>query len=170
MKINSVPSEYVLQDVNYVAASGRSLPAILLYTADDLGYCQFATEVWDHYDGFGNYCTCAIHIEHLVPRDGKPLGTRDETRKVREMGSEVQPTGKPKKPQAPRSLAKLEVSRTKADKNFPDPFRKVSTEHQGLNGKKAALRKPSTSEPLTRYNRPVRTLGGLSLADYLGRR
>ena len=169
MKINSVPSEYVLQDVNYVAASGRNLPAILFYTADDLGYCQFATEVWDHYDGFGYYSTCAIHIEHLVPRDGKPLGTRDETGKVREMGSEVHPTGKPKKPQAPRSLAKLEVSRTKTDKNFPDPVRKVSTEHQGLNGKEKSSWKSSESVDLKKYG-PAREIGGLSLRDYLGSR
>jgi hypothetical protein len=60
------PAEYILQDVNYVNASGRGLPGILLYTADDLGYVEFPTESWGHYDGFGYHCTCAIHIEHLA--------------------------------------------------------------------------------------------------------
>jgi hypothetical protein len=166
------PAEYVLQSVNYVAANGRSLPAILLYAVDDLGYCQFATEAWGHYDGFGYYSTAAIHLEHLRPADGKPLGTRDESRKIREPLFGVQPTGTPKKPQtspvppAPPLQAKPAVSRPKAPKNLRDLVRKVSTEHQGLNGKEKPLWKASDSETLKKYW-PAREIGGLCLRDYL---
>jgi hypothetical protein len=157
------PTEYILQDVNYVAANGRSLPAILLYAVDDLGYCQFPTASWAHYDGFGNYSTAAIHLEHLVPRDGKPLGTRDESHQHRESVSGVQPTGKPRKPQAPA------VAREKAGKNLRDLVREVSTEHQRLNGKEKPPRKTSDSETLKKYG-PAREIGGFSLQDFLGRR
>jgi hypothetical protein len=60
------PSEYVLQDVLYVDASGRSLPGILLYEADDLGYVEFATASWGHYDWFGFYATTAITWSRLM--------------------------------------------------------------------------------------------------------
>src|SRR5262249_29476454 len=149
--------------------SGRGLPGILLYTADDLGYVEFPTETWGHYDGFGYYATCAIHIEHLVPADGKPLGTRDESSKIREPLSGVRPSGKPKRPEAPRSLAKPVISGVKAGKNLRDLVRKVSTEHQGLNGKEKPLWKASDSETLKKYG-PAREIGGLCLKDYLGNR
>ena len=69
------PAEYILQDVDYVNTDGRGLPGILLYEVNGLSYVEFPTAAFGHYDGFGYYCTCAIHTEHMVPRDGKPLGT-----------------------------------------------------------------------------------------------
>jgi hypothetical protein len=162
------PAEYILQDVNYVDASGRGLPGILLYTANDLGYVQFPTAAWGHYDGFGCYQTAAIHLEHLVPADGKPLGTRDESRQHRDAGCGVRLPEKPKKPLAPVLSAKSAVSRARAPKNLHDLVRKVSTEHQGLNGKEKPVWKASDSKTLKKYG-PTREIGGFSLADFFGR-
>jgi hypothetical protein len=156
------PAEYILQDVLYVADNGRSLPAILLYTADDLGYCQFSTEAWGHYDGLGYYSTAAIHLEYLRPADGKPLGTRDQARQHRD---ELRLTEAPKKPHP----SKPAVSQMKADGNHRDVIRKISREHRELK-KEMIIQEPSAPESLTKYKIPTLELGGLSLADYLGNR
>ena len=131
-----------------------------------LGYVEFPTGNWGHYHGFGYYVTAAIHIEHLRSADGKPLGTRDEFRKVREWVQAVRPKKMSKKPQTPLP-AKPAVSRVKAGKNLRDLVRKVSTEHQGLNGREHPSRK-SADSTLKQYG-PARTIGQFCLADFLGR-
>jgi hypothetical protein len=160
------PAEYVLQSVNYVAANGRSLPAILLYEAGGLGYCQFATEAWGHYDGFGYYSTAAIHLEHLRSADGKPLGTREESRKIREPLCGMQPTGTPKKPQAPLP------AKSRCHHDNSRPVAKAPT--AAKNGSTPPVNSPERELSKLRINgeehrslRPVRSIAGLALADFL---
>jgi len=61
------------------------------------------------------------------------------------------------------------VSGAKAGKNLRDLVRKVSTVHQGPNGKEKALWKASDSETLKKYG-PTEESGGLCLKDFLGDR
>jgi len=91
----------------------------------------------------------------------------------------VEPTGKPKKAQAPPPAAKPAVPRAKAGKNLRELVRKVSMEHQGLNGKEKAPWKASDSKTLKKYGpvrpneadshslKPVRSIAGLTIADFL---
>jgi|SRR6516165_6313145 hypothetical protein len=153
------PAESEPREVLYCGQS-TSIPGTLLYTSGELAYVRFRTRHWAGYGGFQNYVVTAIFREHLRPVEERPdvpyvtSGTRSQgAAAIGQAEAEVnRPILTESTPQAPPAAAAKPVQ--------PEPSKGK------LNGKEfyAGVRFPTRS-PI-----PVRTIGGLSLKDFLGNR
>ena len=133
------------------------VPCRVLYAVGELCFCRFETARWPGYTGFANYVTVAVFPEHLRPAEERPQTTdaRSSDRSDEQRSRET-----PNEPEVSKASA---ASEPKPEKN--------GLKSAGGNGQSpesisavAKLKFP------TRSPTPVRSIGGLTLRDFLGNR
>ena len=60
----------------YYSPSGVAIACRVLYRTGQPAFVQFRTVDWAGYNGFANYVTTAVFIEHLRPADPSSPGVR----------------------------------------------------------------------------------------------
>ena len=152
------PAESEYREVLYCGQSA-SIPGTLLYTSGELAYVRFRTRHWAGYGGFQNYVVTAIFREHLKFCEQQPQGTEAiPNLKNGQQAIEISTATTQQQQQQPES--KPQASPPAVAKPVQPELSKGN-----LNGKVVL-----NAEQYHRSPAPVRTIGGLSLRDYLGNR
>ena len=160
------PEAYAYTPVKYVGESG-SIPALLLYERHGLSYLRVQTKSWPHYDGWGLWSTVGIWSEHVVAADphepavASLLGELErETALMRQYANDKRQTN---------GQSHLPKSKQANGQGAPAP--KV-TQGNGVKSPppkpaKPPTRKARASGEVARSLKPVRSIAGLTLADFL---
>jgi len=165
----STPEAYAYTPVNYVGESG-SIPALLLYERGGLSYVRFWTQSWLHYDGWSGWVTTALHSEHVVAADPHEPAVVDLFRELeREAAAQLQHLSN-RRHQANGQHAKERVEQRV---RHPEKPTEKLTATQG-NGVKPPPKSAPARGRRARANaedahslKPVRSIAGLTIADFL---
>ena len=161
-KPDGMPSSPAERDkyAEYFSGSG-AITCLMVCRTAQLCFARFRTVDWGpDYDGFSNYVTAAIFPEHLKFCEERPQGVVNLFQApVLEDASQHQKNRQ--RAPSPR-IVKLPPAAIL-------PGRQREASKGKLNGEEFPSRKSADSEILKKYG-PARTIGGLCLKDFLGRR
>jgi hypothetical protein len=168
------PEAYAYTPVNYVGESG-SIPALLLYERDGLSYLRFRTKSWPHYDGWGLWRTVGIFSEHVVTADPHEPAVADLLQELeRDTAAQQQHLSNCRHQANGQRVSNREISKQENGQGSPAP--KTCAKVPQGDGVKPPLKpaKPPATQRKARASgeavhslKPVRSIAGLTLADFL---